>query len=586
MSSATPSPTIDTPPAVQDFETQTTTHGDYQELDYPDPIDHGMGTMAVWNDLERDDDGTVIGSTYRRLWEAWRERVEDPANEPHVVLEDVHERWNWLHDDYPAHLVLKSKKWMVGSRANEDNTGTEGTRYEYSLQVQRYDPDDDDVDDPADTLNPDLRAPVSCQIWIQPQNEDLVYKSGDSMVCAYGEGTKAKTQTTYATAEESIQRTIQVVSEALEELGKDRPDMRTINRDSWRVWKGEVHHRFKAELMSAVVQKIRSARTLIEHGGDGDVDGSGEYTHGQHIEERVVADTWNRIGFAGYADRDGYQLGLKVYRLGGSPQDARLKNPKLEAFFAGTDGDTNLPHVDEWSALRATLRQMASAMAIRSGIAQYDLRPDDYYQPQERDMIDTICPTGWRKAMREANEERERRILHTTYESLSLAKWDILWTIAVLEGATYDQLQEHTGYSYDYVREIVEDLEQQDVLLRMTYPRVVVYHNEELRLNAIERLQEVEPDRGLAEVHEAAERRRETREERVEENTSEGSETNDADSDEGSSESSADDSDGETWRLFRDVLLNGDELGRALDRGTIEDDHVKLRTDPYPMLGD
>jgi len=579
-------PTLDNAPSITDYEDDDATHGDYAELDYPDPIDHGMGTIAVFNDLDRD--GDTVESTYRRLWEAWRERVEDPSNEPYIVLEDVHERWDWMHGDYPAHLVLKSKKWMVGARANDDNTGTEGTRYEYSLQVQRYDPEAD-VDDDRDALSSDLRTPVSFQCWIQPQNEELVYKSGDAMQCPFGEGTKTKTQTTYASAEESIERTIQVLTVALDALGKERPDMSTLNRESWVLWKGEVNHRFKSELMSAVVQKIRSARTLIEHGGNGDVSGNGEYHQGQHLEERVVADTWNRIGFAGYAARDGYDLGLKVYRVSGTPQDKRLRHPKLEAFFGGTDNDTNLPHVDEWEALRATLRQMCSAMAVRAGVAQYDLSPDDYYKPQERPMIDTIVPKGWRAAMREANELREQTILHTTYESLSLAKWDVLWTIAVLEGATYEQLEEHTGYSYDYLREVVEDLEDQDVLLRMTYPRVVVYHNEELRLNAIERLQEVEPDRGLAEIHDDAEDRRERREkrqEREQEKASAGSESVEDDSDDDSSASTSSRSDEETWRLFREVLLNGDELGSALESGAISERHVKLRTDPYPMLGD
>lgn len=560
-------------------------HGDYAELQFPDPIDHGMGTMVVLEDLQRDEEGSVTDSCYRRLWEAWRERVEDPSNEPHVVLEDVHERWDWLHDEYPAHLVLKSKKWMVGTGTTEDNESTTGTRYEYSLQVQRYD-SDVEADDPGDALDGDLRAPVSCQIWIQPQNHDLVYKSGDAMTTPYGEGTKLKTQTTYASAEESIQRTMQVASAALEALGKRRPDMTTVNRDSWKLWKGEVHHRHDEELMSAVVQKIRSAKTLIEHGGDGDVDGSGQYRQGKHIKERVVTDTWDRIGFAGYAARDGYQLGLKVYRVDGNPQDSRLRHPKLEAFFAGTDNDTELPHVEEWTAIRATLRQMASAMAIRSGVSTSNLRPDDYYQPSERELIDTIVPKGWREAMREANEERERRILKTTYESLSLAKWDVLWTVAVLEGATYDQLQEYTGYSYDYVREVVEDLQEQNILLRKTYPRVIVYHNEELRVNAIERLQEVQPDRGVPEIKDDAEERRERRREQQQNNGPDGSEPSEEDSEEPSSQTESDSSDEATWRLFREVLLNGDELGTALEVGAISEKHVRIRTDPYPMLGD
>lgn len=50
-----------------------------------------------------------------------------------------------------------------------------------------------------------------------------------------------------------------------------------------------------------------------------------------------------------------------------------------------------------------------------------------------------------------------------------------------------------TGLSYDRVREIVDDLEGQDILLRTTYPRVILYHNAELRLNAAGKLVEVYP---------------------------------------------------------------------------------------------
>jgi len=567
MSSAhatTPSPDIE---SFDGHEDDITSAGEFDALDYPDPISHGHGTEVVLNDL----DG---GSAYRRLWEGWRERVEDPENEPHVLLEDVHRRWDWLHDDYPCHLVLKSKPWKVGTAADgREITGS--IRYEYSIQVMRYDTEDDELDS-------SLRAPVSFQTWVQPQDEDLVYKSGDHLVCQYGEGTKFRTQTTYAGSQETLTRTVAVANAALEALGKGRPDWSTINRESWRVWKGEVHHRFAEEFMSVVANKLRSARTLVEHGGDGDASGGGKYSGGKHVEERVVSDMWDRIGFAGYAARDGYNLGLKVYRVSGNPADERLRNPKLEAFFSGTDNDTKLPHADEWTVLRATLRQMASTFAIRSGVGLPDLRADDYYEPDDREMVDVIVPTGWRQAMEEANEERERKILKTTYESLSEAKWDILWTVAVTEGCSYETLEEITGFSYDYVREVVQELESMDILLRVTYPRIVVYHNEELRLNAIEALQQVHPDRGLDTIRSDGKERRERRHERAEADGHSDGEPDDGDDLDAEDDSADVDRDEERWRLFREVLLDGSQLGRALDQQYIDPEHVQIRTDPYP----
>jgi len=547
--------------------------GESEVLDYPDPIDHGHGNEVVLNDH----DGRTA---YRRLWEAWREHVEDPKNEPYVLVEDVHDRWDWLHDDYPAHLVLSSKGWKVGTEAN-GNEITRGKRYEYSIQVMRYDTEDGDLDS-------SLRAPVSCQTWVQPQDESLVYKSGDSLICQYGEGTKCRTQTTYAGPQKTFVRTIQMVNAALEAAGKERPDWSTVNRDSWRVWKGEVHHRFDEGLMNVVVNKLRSARTLVEHGGNGDASGGGRYDGGQHLEERVVSDMWDRIGFAGYAARDGYELGLKVYRISGNPADERLRQPKLEAFFGGTADGTKLPHADDWVTLRATLRQLASTFAIRSGVSLADLRDDDYYVHGDREMIDTFVPSGWRKAMLEANEVREKKLLKTTYESLSKAKWDILWTVAVTEGCPYEMLQDVTGFGYDYIREVVHELEEMDILLRITYPRIVVYHNEELRLNAIEKLQEVYPDRGLDDIRSDGQERRERRQDRAEAQAASGTDDVDGDDPTGSAEGSGDDRDDDSerdsakWRLFRDVLLNGDQLGRALDETYIEPEHVQIRTDPYP----
>ncbi|WP_158855590.1 hypothetical protein [Halorhabdus sp. CUG00001] len=582
-----------TPTAVQDFQTQTPSlepdledkddpnaAGEWETLDYPDPITHGIGVELVINDLDDDDRDEFA---YRRLWRAWRDAVGDPSNEPYVLIEDVHERLSWLDDDFPAHLVLKSKGWKVGTDAGED--GVEGQRYEYSLQVERYDPEID-ADDPEEAIErsrDNLRAPVSYQCWIQPQNEDLVYQSGDNLICQYGEGTKFRTQTTYAEAGEAIARTIAVVSLAFDALEIDRPAWETMNRESWRLWKGEVHHRIPKTMMSAVVAKLRSMRTLIEFGGSGDAEGGGRYRNGANVEERVVSDMWNRIGFAGYADRDGFQLGQKVYRITGNPRDSRLKEPKLEAFFAGTDDDTRLPHVDDWGMLRGTLRQLVSATAIRSGIEHYSLQEDDYYKPDEREMIDTIVPKGWRRAMREANEEREESILRVCYSSLTKARWDILYLVAALDGAKYDQLVELSGFSRDYVREIVAEFEEEDVLRRTTYPRLVVFHNEELRLNSIERLEEIHPDRSLddvrADAEDRVERRREQREQREE-----ADDQNDEADDAGDDQEDVDD-DRPEWVLVEDLRYSAADIGRYLESGEIEPDDAKIRASAYNWLG-
>jgi len=545
----------------------------WRALDYPEPEPHGQGIMAVLEDLDDSE------SAYRRLWKGWRDHVGDPDQEPYVLLEDAQARFDWLPDDESAHLILKSKPW----KACEELVDGEirGRRYEYSIQLMPYDPEDDELD-------PDSRLPVSFQMWVQPQSDDLVgVRSGEPFSWQYGEGTKFKLQTTYATPSECVRRLVEVANAGLEALDRDRPDWSVLNRESLKIWKAEMYHRIDSELMSAVVQRLRGLRTIVEHGGTGDVHGSSEYYQGAHVEEVVVSDMWDRAGYIGeFARQSGYNLGLKIYRIAGNPSDERLKHPKVEAFLEGTDNETSLPHIDDWSALRATLRQMASSLSVRSGASLGQLREDDFYTVGVVDRVDTLIPTGWRDAQRLANQERERRILEVTYEALSLAKWDILYSVAMLDGATYDQLEEFTGYSRDYVREVVRELKERDILLRLTYPRVIVFRNEELRLNAAEKLQEVEPGRDMSDVRADADDRRERRS-RLQEETDDDQE--DVDVDDGLQEESVDESSSTSssssdWLRVDQLDFSAEAIGRYLERGDIAAVDAKIRTSPYDWL--
>jgi hypothetical protein len=551
---------------------------DYDELDYPDPIEHGHGIEAVLEDLTDEDDSE---SFYTRLWHGWQDLDIDPEDEPIVLVEDVHERLDWLHDDYPAHLVLSSKGWKAGRDAKDGDLVSQ--YYEYNLSVMRYDPDSEEL---AANLDDNLRAPVSFQSWVQPQDERLVLPSGDSLVCQHGEGTKLRTQTTYAGSKEALVRTVQIANHAAAALGIERPDWSAFNRDAWKVWKGEVHHRFASEYMDAVVQRLRETRSLLEYGGRGDVDGDGTMREGMFVEEMVRSDRWDVLGFNAFAQHDGIELGLKVYRINGSPRDKRLAEPKLEAFFAGTDHDTELPHADEWTALRATLRQLASTVAIRSGLNLGLLREDDYYKPRDRDRIDTLVPTGWRAAVQEANETRLRRILNSVYgQSGTQSKWDLLYAIATMNGARYEDLAEITGFTEDYVQEMVGEFVEDDVLLRLSMPTLVVFNNEELRLNALDELEAIHPEQDLKDIRERGEQRREGRQQAREQRETD-SESDGDDSTESSSDDADDDGrdDAANWETFDDVHLSGEQLGAALDRDHIDGEHVEIRTDPYPAL--
>ena len=547
----------DEPPAFRDL---------YEVIDYPDPIDHGMGIVGVLNDLD-----SAQGSVYSRLWSTWRDLVGDPDNEPYVVLKDAHEVFDFLDTNYPADLVLESSGWMAGSEAEDGELIKQ--HYKYSLRVVRKNEDGN--------LDENLRTPVSFQTWIQPQDTDLVYGDGSPLKTPYGEGTRFKTQSTYGDPEEVLRRTVMVLKVALDQLDAGTPDMRALNRDSLRIWKAEVHHRFDKSLMKPVAGTIREARTLLEQHGR-QARGEGEFVDGKHVEEVASSQAWDTIGFMGkYAKSDQHEIATKVYKINGHPPDERLANPKIESYLKKTY-DEKKPHIDEWHSLRGTLRQIVTGLAIRGGVGLEDLQPDDFYKPFEGDRVDVPIPKGWRHLVRQANEERERRILKATYESYSTSKWDVLYTIAMKggEGATYDELQEVTGLSYDRVREIVAGLEDQDILLRTTYPRVILFHNAELRLNAAEKLVEVHPNRGFPEIRESAEERRERREKRRQENESDSTETEDGD------ESDQEDAEDESslWMRFGRLDMTGPQLGRALDQDIVDEEHVKVKIDEYPAL--
>lgn len=552
---------------------------DYDELDYPDPIEHGHGIQAVLEDLADEDEDD--DSFYTRLFKGWQGLDIEPEEEPVVLAEDVHDRFDWLHDDYPAHLVISSKGWMVGRDAEDGDLVSQ--YYEYNLSVMRYDEDSGKL---AADLDGNLRAPVSYQCWVQPQDEDLVRPSGDPMVCQHGEGSRFKTQTTYAGSKESLVRTVQITNLAATALDIERPDWSTFNRNSWKVWKGEVHHRFASEYMDAVVQRLREAKSMLEYGGSGDVDGDGTMREGMFVEEMVRSDRWDVLGFNAFAQRSGIDLGVKVYRINGSPRDDRLAEPKLEAFFAGTDNETPLPHADEWAALRATLRQMASTFAVRSGLNLGLLREDDYYEPRDRERIDTLVPTGWRAAVQEANETRLRRILNSVYgQSGTQSKWDLLYAVATMNGARYEELAEILGFTEDYVQEMVGEFVEDDVLLRLSMPTLVVFNNEELRLNALDELEAIHPDEDLKDIRERGEQRREDRQQAREEREADDEANADDTVDDASSDETGDDrDDSANWESFADVHLTGEQLGAALDRDHIDGEHVEIRTDPYPAL--
>lgn len=558
-------------PAVGDEDKQLV--AEHELHDYPDPIDHGFGIQGVLSDL---DEGPHAESYYTRLWSGWREHVGDRDAEPYVLAEDVHQHFPWLHDDYPAHLVLQSKGWKVGT-GSEDGSLT-SQYYEYSLQVMRYDPVSGDLDAKTEK---NLRAPTSFQCWIQPQDESLVYPSGDPMICQHGEGSRFKTQTTYADPQQAWRRTVDALNLAAAALGIDRPAWETFNRESWKVWKGEVHHRFKKQKMESVVHRLAETKTLLQYGG-GSVSTKGEMRNGRHVEEMVVSDRWDKLGIAKPPVLEDSRIGAKVYRIRGSPRDERLKHPKIETYLAGTDGE--LPHADDWSTVRRVLRQLVSSICVRASVNLGDLVADDYYDGYDQPMRDFYMPMGWRQAVREANDARLAKMASVVHSAQTPSKLDVVYTIADREGADYDQLAEATGLSKSRVQEIVAEFVNRDVLARTNMPRLIVFDNEDLRLSVLDELHGWYPDdadpRAIAD---RAERRRERRQQRREERASdEPDESADGDSDRPGADE-GDESDPE-WLRVDELDYSREDVARYLERGDIPARDAKIRVSSHRWL--
>jgi len=51
-------------------------------------------------------------------------------------------------------------------------------------------------------------------------------------------------------------------------------------------------------------------------------------------------------------------------------------------------------------------------------------------------------------------------------------------------------------------------------------------------------------------------------------------------------EASGDETETPEWTLLEDLSVGVDFLASALRSGSLATDHVRIRTDPYPMLGD
>lgn len=537
----------------------------------PKPAAHGAAVVSVFNDRDVDldlgVDGTDEQSTaYDAMLNYWRENVGDRDHEPYVAADLDPDIIDWLppaRHDRDWCLVLTSSRWKAGTGTGDDYR----SHYEYHLKLRERD-DDGDLHKP----------PLALHVEIMPQDSDLNYKDGNELETPYGEGTRAVCWTTWAESSEEIER--RLVDALVATLGADRSavvDAR--NHDSRRIAKAEAHHRFKIGWKRQVIETVEQSKQLIAYGGQSELE-----LHQQRQKEGFLscvldADRWHLLGFP-VTD---YDIELKVYQAAHwadvSP-DKAAHHPKLEASFAGVNGNGALPHVDDWDEAMQTLRSVVSSHLEWSGVGRSELVADDYQPGPGAEDYQFKIPRGRRDQLRARYEALSTDIYREALKANTTAVYDILRTVAVESGATYDVLEDRTGLARSTIRYHVRRLSEIGVVDRVGSPVLVIFPSLEVLDNASEILRQIYPDDTVDDMSDRADQRRDRREQLDDQDDGEDDRADDVDD-----LDDQDDGDRNTWEYFDDVALTPDQLAKALDSEFVDHDHVRLRTDPYDWFG-
>ena len=522
----------------------------------PEPAAHGAAVQAVFNDTDRD------LALYSAVHQLWYEVVGDRDQEPGIVAEIDHDDLPWLEAPTPGRewvVELTSSRWKAGTGTGDDYSAY----YKYDLTLRERDEDGD--------LH---KTGQACSLRVIPQFSDLNYKDGSSLTLQYGEGSLVRCSTTWAdTADEVEGRMLDVLELVLDvdrgRLLEDRDD------DSRRLTKAEAHHRFDIGWKRQVVETIDQTRELIAYGGMSEIEAHQLRQREGYLEALLDADRWHLLGFP----RTNYDIELKCYQAAGwteIPREDPAHHPKLEASFAGTDGDAALPHVDDWDEVMQTLREVVSSHFEWAGVGREELIADDYQPGPASPEYRYTHPSGRREQLRERYEAVGTEIHREALKANTQAVYDILRVVATESGASYDTLEERTGLARSTIRYHVSRLAEIGVCEKVSNPVLVVFPSLAVLDEAEEILRRIYPDDQVDDMMERAEERRERREERDDPSSVDDQEESD------DQENDAGDGDrgrNSEWAYFEDLSLEPHQLANALDREYLDGDEVRVRTD-------
>jgi len=528
---------------------------DIEQYSGPEPAAHGAAVQAVFNDLALDIGVGTEDGVYGAVLDLWRTLVGDRDNEPYVIAE-IGDDWDWLgpaRDERDWVLQLTSSRWKCGKGTGDDYRAY----YQYHLKLRERDGDGD--------LH---KAPTSLHVEIIPQFSDLVYQDGNPLDCVYGEGSLVKCWTTWADSSEEIESRMFDALDAALDVDQDALT-RARDYDSRRLMKAEAHHRFDIGWKRQVIETLRQTEDLIAYGGRSEIEAYRERQREGYCEARVDADRWHLLGF----DRTSYDIGLKVYQAPGwadTPREDPQHHPKIEAGFAGTTDNGALPHVDDWDDVMDTLQSIVLAHLDWSDVDRENLVADDYQPGPGAREIDYSHPRGRRDQLIERYEAVATDIYKEALKSQTTAVYDILRTIAMEKGATYDLLEQRTGLARSTIRYHARRLQEAGVVDRIGNPVLVVFPAPAVLEEAEEILRKVYPDDQQEDMNERAEERRDRREEQG--HPDDVDDDRDDDVDGGRERSSV-------WEYFSDLDIEPHQLANALERDYLDEDEVRVRTD-------
>ena len=524
----------------------------------PEPVAHGAAVQCVLNDVHRDE------PIYSAVHRTWYEVVGDRDEEPGIVAildSDDHE---WLDAPTPGRdwvVKLTSSRWKAGTGVGDDYSAY----YKYDLTLRERDEDGD--------LYKTGRA---CSLRVIPQFADLNYQDGSELTLQYGEGSLVRCMTTWADDSAEIEGRMFDVLEAV--LDVDRGQLLADrDADSRRIQKAEAHHRFDIGWKRQVVETLDRTRELIAYGGMSEIDAHQKRQREGYLEALVDADRWHLLGF----DRTRFDIELKCYQAAGwseIPREDPAHHPKLEASFAGVDGDGALPHVDEWDEVMSTLRTVVSSHLDWSGVGRDELIADDFQDGPGVPEYRYSHPTGRREQLRERFEAVSTEVYREALKANTQSVYDILTVVATESGASYDTLEERTGLARSTIRYHVSRLTEIGVVDKVSNPVLVVFPSLAALESSKDILRTIYPDDQVEDMMDRAEERRERREERDDPSSVGDQEESDDLED---SDDAGDDDRGRNseWAYFEDLRLEAHQLANALEKEYLDGDEVRVRTD-------